>query len=302
VVNGSAAGATAFEFAAGALNEPGTYRLQVTAVGPAQRPFVRTWESALHVAVPTPDEVDLRKAVLSLDRSALAVGESATATLRLVRRDGAPWGGGGVSFVATGGEFTGPVQALGDGRYSQTLLAGRQAGPGVVMARAGLFRLPERAAFEVRPGPVDPQASTFTLIVGVQKLCTNQRGRFALRVVALDQHENALRGARVEIEKTAGPRLQWDGPVREAGTTGLYERVFWGPGRAGTFTFRATVDGVVLARSVSLDVFTPTSPEGLALGCVAIAGQAPFDVWAWWWLWLLLLLLALLLFWLWLRS
>jgi hypothetical protein len=303
VVAGTAAGPTTLQFAAGALTEPGTYRVQVIAVGPPQRPFVRTWESALHVATPTPDEVDLRKAELRLDRATLGVGESATATLRLVRRDGAPFDGASVSFVADGAELTGAVQARGGGRYSQSLTAGRKAGPGVVMARAGLFRLPERAAFEVRPAPVDPATSTFTLIVGIQKLCTNQRGRFALRVVPMDAHENALSGARVEIEKTSGPRLQWDGPVREAGPTGLYERTFWGPSRAGTFVFRATVNGVALARNVSLDVFPPDSPEGRALGCVAIAGQPPFDFGAWWWLWLLLLLLlVLLLVWLWLRR
>jgi len=294
---------TTVQFSAGALSEPGSYRVELTAVGPPQRPFVRTWQGAVHVAAPTPTEVDLRKAELSLDRHTLRAGETATATLRLVRRDGAPLDGAAVSFVPAGAAMTGAVQALGGGRYSQTLTAGVAAGAGVLMARTGLYRLPNRVEFEVKSGAADPGKSTFTLILGIQKLCTNQRGRFLLRVVPLDANENPISGARVEIENVSGPRLQWDGGVHEVEHTGMYDRAFWGPGRAGTVQFRATVDGVVLARTIAMDVYPEDSAEGKALGCVAIAGNPPFDFGAHWWLCLLLLLLLLLfILWLWHRR
>jgi hypothetical protein len=302
MVTGTRVNDRTLEFASAALSEPGTYDVEVTVVGPPNRPFTRTWQSGLHVAQPTPGEVDLRRAELALDRTNLRAGETTNATLRLVRRDGASLDGAKVTFVADRGTFEGAVQALGGGRYRQTLKAGTFAGPGVAMARVDLFRLPNRAAFEVRAGAVAPGVSTFTLILGIQKLCTNQRGRFVLRVVPLDADENPIVGARVQVDNVSGPRLQWDGPVRPVGQTGIYERAFWGPGRAGTFEFRATVDGVALTRTIAMDVFPADSAEGRALGCVAIAGMAPFDFGALWWLWLLLLLLLLLLLWIWFRR
>jgi hypothetical protein len=289
---------TNLEITIPSLGEPGTYRVEIIAVGPPNRPFVRTWHSALHVATPTPNEPDLRKADLRIDRNRLTAGSSdaATATLRLVRRDGTPVAGAKVSFVVDGGRLTDTVEDLGAGQYRQRFTAGDLAGKGVVRARIDLTRLPNRAEFTVEPAGVDKGKSTFDLVVGIQKLCTNQRGQFLLRVIPVDGFENELSGADVRIDKVSGPYLQWAGPVRKDTTTGIYERPFWGPAKAGVFEFRARVNGVELTKRISMDVFAWDSAEGRSLGCVAIAGNPPFDWRHYWWIWLLLLLLLLLFF------
>jgi hypothetical protein len=222
-------------------------------------------------------------------------------TARIKRRDGAPWSGGVVSFVPALATVSGTVQDHGDGRYSQTIVAGRRAGQGSVGVRTGLFRVPARAELRLEPGPADPAHSVFDVLVGPLKLCTNQRGRFLVQLMPADSLGNAIRGARVEIDGSGGPSLRWDGPVRES-RPGVYDRFFWGPGEAGTLTFTARVNGSALAASTSLDVFDPESPEGQRIACVPIPAPPDSAVGGWWWILLLILLLLLLLFWFWWRS
>ena len=258
-----------FDFQFENLREPGTHKVEMVAVGPPQRPFVRTWQSAVHVAEPQPNEPDLRNAGLTLDRTELVAGTgTATATLTLRRRDGSPLPGVNVSFVPTMGQMTGTVQDLGDGRYTQTLEAGNVAGAGALRVRVDLTRLRNEVGFTVKPGKVDPKGSTFSVIVGPLKLCTGETGSFALRVTPVDGHGNPVRGARVDIRQTSGPRLSWVGPVEALGVGEVYQRRFRAPGKPGTYTFAASVDGVAVAEEISLPVFKPKSREGREMGCV----------------------------------
>lgn len=250
------------------LGEPGTHKVELVAVGPPQRPFIRTWQSAVHVAEPRPEEPDLRNAQLTLDRSQLAAGSgTAIANLTLRRRDGGPLIGAVVSFVPMLGKMTGPVQDLGDGRYTQTLAAGEVAGTGLLRARVGLTRLPDETRFEVAPGTVEPKRSTFSVIVGPLKLCTGENASFALRVVPVDVFGNPLQNAKVEIRQTSGPRLAWVGPTKPVGVGDVYERIFAAPRRPGSYAFAASVNGIPLAEQVNLPVFGPRSREGRAMGC-----------------------------------
>ncbi len=255
-------------FDCGAANQAGSWKVEVTAFGPPARPFVRTWQEAFFVAVPTPDELDLRSAELALDRSTLTAGgaDTATATLRIRRRDGAPLAGATVRFLVRGGEPRGTVSDHGDGSYTQPIAAGPLIGRGEVMARVGIERLRNRAEFTIAPGPYDPARSGLEVIVGPKVLCTNQEGTYAVQVLALDAHDNPLTGAAVEIRQTAGRSVAWAGPVRELGP-GVYERRFEVPRRPTRLGFGATVDGVDAGREPALDVFAPDSEEGKLMGC-----------------------------------
>lgn len=250
------------------VGEPGTYRAEVIVVGPPQRPFVRTWQSAVVVDRLKAEEPDLRRAALALDRTALVAGSGkAVATLRLSQRDGAPLRGAKVSFFPTLGKMEGEVKDLGDGRYVQTLIAGEKAGDGVLRARVDLTLLPAEARFQVGPTRVDPKRSTFSAIVGPLALCAGETDTFALRVVPVDGLGNPLRGAKVAIEQSAGPQVTWTGRVGAAGAGDVYERRFKAPDKAGKYAFTASIDGVALSQEVSLPVFDAASREGQALGC-----------------------------------
>ncbi len=290
----------AFTIRTGVLSEPGTYRVELALLGPPQRPFVRTWQSAVHVAQPTPEETDLRKAALALDRNELQAGGAlATATLRLARRDGQPLVGARVSFVPTLGAMVGGVQDHGDGRYSQRLKSGPAAGKGRLHARVGLWRLPAAVDYEVTAAGVHPGKSRFTVMIGTLKLCSEEPGSFGLRVLPVDAFGNPLRGAKVEIEQTSGPRLRWDGPVSAIGQGELYERRFRGPEEAGTYVFSARVNGTALPQTISLPVYEPTSAEGILLGCFERPERTATDLPCVWIVAVLLLLLLLIVvFWL----
>lgn len=303
VIVGQPRGTAGIVFRSPNLTEPGTYRAEILVFGTPARPLLRAWQSAIHVAEPTPDEPDLRTVELSLDRSTLTADGAATATarLRVRRRDGAPLSGGQVSFVVSGATLTGSVQDHGEGRYSQRLTAGTVTGSGWVRARVGVTRLSDSVAFALTPGAVDPVRSRFTILIGPLNLCTNQQGRFAIRVMPVDPNGNATSRADVEIERVSGPRLRWAGSVRASGRGEIYTREFWGPTTAGVYEFSATVNGITLAETRTLEVFEPTSAEGLALGCVEIpmeAGVLPPGFWFWLLLLLLLLMIVGLILWL----
>ncbi|MCF6263184.1 MAG: FG-GAP-like repeat-containing protein [Xanthomonadales bacterium] len=287
------------------MTEPGSYNVEVVVVGPSNRPFIRTWQSAIYVAQPTPNEVDLRTAELSLDQTELLAdgSASATASVQLKRRDGAPLSGAKVSFLAQGARMSGVVTDHGDGSYSQTLVAGKRSGEGWLMVRVGLTRLSDQVKFSLLAGVVDSDKSSFDLLVGPTQLCSNQRGRSAVQVMPIDSNGNAILGATVTIEKISGSNLQWDGPVIESGR--FYQRTFWGPGKAGAYTFSAKVNGVELGKTVVLQVFDPDSPEGQKLACVAVEGPGGEDhhppvidkEHPWYWYLLLIVLLLLLVIW-----
>jgi hypothetical protein len=256
-------------FTAPATTESGTWRAEVTVFGPPSRPFVRFWTAGLHVAEPTPDEPDLRNAQLALDRSRLPAGggETATATLRLSRRDGDPLVGARVSFPVRGGLAVGAVTDHGDGSYSQRFTAGRYAGRGEVRARVGLSLLPNRADFEITAGAVDGVATDVEVIVGPGALCTNEADPQIVQVIAVDSGGNAITGAAVEIEQVDGRRVRWVGAVEDLGG-GRYQRRFTVSRRPGTVTFAATIDGVQAARRPVLELFEAESETGRLIGCV----------------------------------
>ncbi len=282
------------------LTESGSYWAEVIVMGPPSRPFARSWRSAIHVAEPTNEEPDLRAVQLSLDRSVVTAGggDSSTATLRATRRDGQPLLGAKVSFAALNGRFTGVVQDLGGGRYSQAFVGGDRAAPGTVTARVDLARLPNQAPFEVRPKAADPSASRLELLVGPLVMCTNERGPFGVRAYPTDDLGNSIRGADVAIEQNLGPNLSWLGAAAPVFAGDVYERRFEAPREAGRYTFTASADGVTFAQTVSMDVFDPGTPDAEIYGCTSdpvptSPGSVP------WWIWLLLLLLlfALLVWW-----
>lgn len=302
IVSGQEASSGVFTFSCSNLAEEGSYQVEVLVLGPPSRPFTRSWTGAIHVAVPTATEPDLRSAELTLDQTVLTADGSSTAiaTLRLKQRDGSSLPGAQVSFVAEGGSMTGAVQDNLDGSYSQTLRAGTAAGRGAVRARVGLVRLPNVAEFRLEPGSADESQSEFTLLIGDLKLCSNEPGSFELRVAPVDAFGNPIAGAVVEIDKVSGPGLSWGGPVQPIGHGEVYERSFLGPVKAGAYEFAATVNGVSLAETVGLDVFAPDSAEGLVMGCFD-RPEEPGWPWWWWLILLLLLLLIVILVW-WLRS
>jgi hypothetical protein len=263
-----------FDFQFENLGEAGSYKVEMVAVGPPQRPFVRTWQSAVHVAAPQPNEPDLRTAGLTLDRTELAAGSgTATATLTLRRRDGSPLPGANVSFLSTLGQMTGTVQDLGDGRYTQTLEAGKVAGAGALRVRVDLTRLRNEVGFTVKPGKVDPKGSIVSVIAGPLKLCTGGKGSYIVRVEPVDVFGNPVRGATVEVRQTSGPRLSWLGPAQAVGMGETYERRFHAPKKPGTYTFTASVDGLAVGQEISLPAFKPKSREGRAMGCTAGPGS-----------------------------
>jgi hypothetical protein len=285
------------EFRSPNLTEPGTYHFELAVVGPPSRPFVRHSHEAVVVAEPTAEEPDLRNAELTLQPAKLEAGASgtATATLRLKRRDGKPLPGAQVSFVPTLGAMGGAVQDHGDGRYTQALSAGQAAGNGILRARAGVVRLPNEVPFTVSAGTADPKQSTFWLLVGALKLCTNEPGPFGARLAPVDTFGNAMPGAKVQIEQSSGPSIRWVDEVHAVNGSDIYERRFRTPGEPGAYEFRATVNGVALDKALTLDAYDAASPEGLMIGCfdrpAARGGLPP------WLLWLLLLLLILLIIW-----
>lgn len=290
-------------FDCGAANEEGAYKVELTLYGPPSRPFVRHWQSAVHVAVGTPDELDLRTAELSLDRSQLTAGgsDSATATLRLKRRDGAPLPAAKVRFLVQGGETAGTVTDHGDGRYSQAVKAGKLVGRGEVRARVGLERLPNRAGFTITAGAFDPGRSSLDVMVGPRILCTTLTVSYPVLVTAVDAGDNPLVGATVVIEQRSGPAVRWQGPVSEI-APGLYERRFLVPRDPGALRFKATVGGVPLGREPSVEVFAADSAEGKLLGCRADTGSdgsedEPASGCVRWLLILLVILLLILLVW-----
>jgi len=293
-------------FDCGAGAEAGSWKVELTVFGPTSRPFVRTWQEALHVAVPTDEELDLRNAELSLDKNELTAGgsDSATATLRIRQRDGQPLTGATVRFLVLGGETQGTVTDHGDGSYTQKIVAGRAAGTGQVMARVGIERLPVRVPFTILPGKYDPEASGIEVLVGPKALCTNQLGTFAVQVTALDTFGNPISGAEVEIFQTAGRELHWAGPV-QALDPGGYERRFEVPRRPGQIRVGATVNGVEAKWEPILDVFDPDSPEGEAMGCTDDPVPPEPSEWGclhWIVSIVLLLLIVLLLIWWWRRK
>jgi adhesin/invasin len=219
--------------------------------------------------------------------------ETATAKLRVLRRDGAPLTGANVSFVPSLGEMTGTVQDHGDGTYSQVLTPGTIAGPAIMRARVGLVRLDNQVEYRVDPGPADPAHSVVWLAVGPLRLCTGQKEGFGVEVFPVDAHGNELAEATVEIEKASGPALTWTGSVINRGS-GRYQRLFAPLTDPGVYEFRAKVDGVALDASAKMDVFAPDSPEGLQLGCSkAPAGGGPSCHGLHWWLLILILIVLL---------
>lgn len=298
IVTATPAGGQALTFRTDNLTEPGTYMVEVMVIGPPRRPFVRTWQSAVHVAAPTPNEPDLRTAELTLAPTELPADgtANATATLNIKQRDGAPLIGASVSFVARRGSMVGPVLDHGDGSYSQTLQAGTLAGTGSVQARVGSTRLPNRADFRLVTTAVDPARTVFDVLIGPLNLCSNQNGSFTVRVGPVDTMGNPIFGASVEIEEAGGSTVQWLGPVKAIGHGEVYEREFWGPDQPGVYEFSAKVDGTPLTKTITVEVFDPDSPEGQALGCVAVAGVGGGGTvagWPGWLLWVLLLILIL---------
>jgi hypothetical protein len=255
-------------FASPAVTASGSWRAETTVFGPPGRPFVRFWTSAVHVAEPTPDEVDLRNAELSLDRTSLPAGggEAATVTLRLRRRDGAPLAGARVTFPVRGGVAVGTVTDHGDGSYTQEVAGGRIAGAGEVRARAGLSMLPVRAGFEITAGPVDPERSGASVIVGPGALCINVAEPQVVQVVAVDAAGNGIAGAAVTFEQVAGEEVRWVGPVEEVGG-GRYQRRFTVAREPGTVQFAATVAGVEIASKPVLELYDAESAEGRFIGC-----------------------------------
>ena len=249
------------------IREPGSHQVEVVVLGPPERPFVRTWRSVIHVAKQRPDEPDLRTAKLGLDRTKLiADGRSrANVTLQLLKIDGTPLTDANVTFVSSGAKLQGRVKNHGNGTYSQALTSGTRSGDGWVQARVGLVRLPQQVGFTVLPGSVDPQRSSFEVLVGPLSLCSNQKGKSAIRVVPVDGKDNPMEDAEVEIEKTFGSGFEWAGPVERVGAS--YLREFHNPGVPGSFEFVAVVNGTRLEKTAVLQVFDPGSPEGIALGC-----------------------------------
>ncbi len=300
VVAGQAS-ASGLRFDCGAANEAGAWRVELAVFGPPGRPFVRTWQEAVVVAAPLPTELDSRAAEHTLDRSTLVAdgGDSATASLRLRRRDGTALAGATVRFLVRGGRPPGSVTDHGDGRYTQAITAGRLVGRGEVMARAGIERLPNRVEFAIVAGPYDPARSGFEVIVGPKLLCTNQQGTYAVQVLALDAADNPVEAAAVEIRQTAGREVDWAGPVEELGQ-GLYERRFEVPRRPTRLVFAASVGGVDAGREAALDVFAPDSEEGRLAGCSEEPVPAEPRGCLWWVIVLviLLILIALVLWWL----
>ncbi|HEX4954210.1 MAG TPA: FG-GAP-like repeat-containing protein [Thermoanaerobaculia bacterium] len=291
-------------FDCGPAIEAGSYQVQATVYGPAGRPFVRHWQSAVHVATPTPEELDLRTAELSLDRNRLTAGgtDAAVATLVIKRRDGAPLPGAKVRFLVRGGEAVGAVTDHGDGRYSQSVKAGPLVGEGEVRARVGLERLRNRAAFTIVAGGFDPGRSSIDVMVGPKILCTTLPATYAVLVTALDAGENPISGATVTIEQSGGPGISWEGPVKEL-AAGLYERRFSVPRQAGTLAFKAAVGGVSLGRQPTIQVFAADTEEGRLLGCGTPAEPStggsgePSRGCLFWLLVLLVVLIVLLLLW-----
>ena len=255
-------------FTSPAATETGTWRVEVTVFGPPSRPFVRFWTAGLHVAEPSPGELDLRNAELTIDPNRLPAGgsETATATLRLSQRDGNPLVGARVSFAVRGGVAVGAVTDHGNGSYSQQVAAGRYAGRGEVRARADLSMLPDRVGFEITAGAVDPAATGVEVIVGPGALCTNEPDPQIVQVVAVDAGGNGIAGAEVEIKQIAGSRVRWIGEVEDLGG-GRYERSFTVARRPGTVRFAATIDGVEAARQPVLELFEAESGEGRLIGC-----------------------------------
>ena len=285
------------------LNEPGSYQADLVVYGPPSRPFARYWSSAIHVAEPTAEELDLRNASLSLDREKLTAGggDSASATLLLKRRNGDPLEGAPVSFFARNGSFTGTATDQGGGRYTQVLRGGAGAGAGLVYANVGAVRVPQTAAFEVTAGAADADKSKLELLVGPLSMCTNEVGDFGVRAYPVDGFDNGIRGADLVIDKLSGPAISWTADTRAVFAGDVYERHFAVPATAGTYVFGATVNGEALAAKVSLDVYDPESPEGRAIGCTLSVAE-PGPAGGYWWLWLLLLLALALLLWLLIRR
>ncbi len=298
---GGQASAGGLRFECGAANEAGAWKVELTVFGPPARPFVRTWQEAVLVAALAPTDLDLRSAELALDRSTLIAdgGDSATASLRIRRRDGTALSGATVRFLVRGGRPTGSVTDHGDGRYTQSITGGRLVGRGELMARAGIERLPNRVEFTIVAGAYDPARSGLEVIVGPKLLCTNQQGTYAVQALALDAADNPIAGASVEIDQTAGRDVTWVGPVSELGP-GVYERRFEVPRRPTRLVFAATVDGVDAGREAALDVFAPDSEEGRLAGCSDLPVPPEPRGCAWWVIVLVvfIVLIALVLWWL----
>lgn len=287
-------------FASPALTEPGSYYAEVIVHGPVNRPFARRWTSAIHVAEPTDEEVDLRNAELSLSANTLTAGgsDSLTATVKLSQRNGNPLTGAKVSFVAVNGEFAGNAVENSPGVYSQTMQSGNFAGKGKVYARVDLTQLPNEAEFTVLPGTVDKGRTRMELLVGPLAMCTNERGSFGVRAYPVDVLGNPIKGADVEIMQAGGPAISWNGPTQPLQVGEVYERRFNAPRETGSYEFGATVNGITIDNTVSMDVFDPQSAEGRAIGCVdsKVPGKGGSEFA--WWCWLLIIIAVLVILWL----
>ncbi len=293
-VAGEPGAAGRWNFTLPKVAEEGTWRATLTAVGTPARPFVRTWHEAIHVRAARPEEPDLGKLQIEMDRPTLIAGglDSATVTLRAMRRDGAPLVGALVSFWSDLGELEGVVQDLGNGSYSQEVSARESTGEGRVRPRIGARLLVDFASFKVVAGPVDPRKSMIDIGVGPQVLCAGHVGRYRVTVRPMDGLGNPLTAASVAIDASGGA-LTWTGPVQRSADGSEYAREFEGPASAGAYVFRALVDGVAIDTSATLQVFDPDSPEGRLIGCAGGGTvEPPRGIWPWW-IWLLILFFLL---------
>lgn len=269
VVPAVVGGGGVLTFTTPAVTEPGSWRVELTVVGPPERPFLRTATEAVFVAVPTAEEPDLRRGQIRLDKDVLVAGgsDAATATVTVVRRDGAPLPGQQVSLWIDGGHATTPMVDHGDGTYSQSFVADPVAREGRIRPRVGLVRLDVEEGFRVTAGPPDPARSVLTAAIGPLNLCAGVGGERLLRLSLVDANDNGIAGASVTIEATAGGPIDWTGPVQDRGG-GSYSRAFRAPEEPGSWRFHATVGGVEVGGAPIVDVFSPDSTEARAIGCV----------------------------------
>jgi hypothetical protein len=252
-----------------ALAETGTWRARVVALGTATRPFVRKWETAIHVKPDVARDPDLRSAEIELGPGDFTAGggQVRTATATLKRRDGQPLVGATVSFQARGAVTSGPVTDHGDGTYSQDLTPGETGGGGWVKPRVGRVLLAAEVRFEVGPADVDPDRSTLDVLVGLGALCPAERGEVPVELRPRDQLGNPMPGSTVEIEQLSGPGVDWLGPAASADGGRSFVRRFASPRRPGRYVFGARVDGVAVAAQTELEIFDPDSEAGRDAGC-----------------------------------
>jgi hypothetical protein len=252
----------------GAADENGSWDIDVLVYGPPSRPFVRSWKSAVYIHPGSDDELDLRKATITLSSASVTAGgsDTTTATLHIQQLDGQPLTGARVGFVVTGGKTQGPVVDHGDGSYSQKITGGAVTGTGRVSARVSLEKLRQFAEYEINPSEPDTTLSSLEVITGPLRLCTNQSGHYRVQAGIRDANDNPVPGANVVIYQAAGHPVHWVGETNDL-VNGGYDRAFMVPWETGEISFAVSVNGVEFPQQPRLTVFDPSSPEGIASGC-----------------------------------